>query len=359
MPVPPMFPLGTVLVPGMILPLHVFEPRYRAARARLPRGRRRVRRRADRAGVRGRRRRRPHRRRHRGPHRAGRRDRPTAGTRSAAVGMRRIRVTSGGSTTIPTRGPRWSTGPTTRPAIPTTGPAPAEVAALVDEVGGLLRRAAALQPSWASRRRRSTSTLADDPLVAGYQATALGPARPGRQAGAPARPRRCSRRLEMLRRLLGDARRAGAGPPGRGLSRPRRPRPASARPGASSIEPGSAWYNHGPCRLQELVRGARARAEVDARGRQRAVGPHQGLRPPGDDRPAQGRRALPGLRRRRRAARGPRGDPAHAVGGCAPCRPRPATRSTATGRGCRTSSCSSSPARSPACRSRISAAPGK
>jgi Lon protease-like protein len=26
----PMFPLGTVLVPSMVLPLHVFEPRYRA-----------------------------------------------------------------------------------------------------------------------------------------------------------------------------------------------------------------------------------------------------------------------------------------------------------------------------------------
>jgi len=30
MPVAPMFPLGTVLVPGMVLPLHVFEPRYRS-----------------------------------------------------------------------------------------------------------------------------------------------------------------------------------------------------------------------------------------------------------------------------------------------------------------------------------------
>lgn len=29
MPVLPMFPLGTVLLPGMVLPLHVFEPRYR------------------------------------------------------------------------------------------------------------------------------------------------------------------------------------------------------------------------------------------------------------------------------------------------------------------------------------------
>lgn len=28
MAVTPMFPLGTVLVPGMLLPLHVFEPRY-------------------------------------------------------------------------------------------------------------------------------------------------------------------------------------------------------------------------------------------------------------------------------------------------------------------------------------------
>ena len=29
MPVSPMFPLGTVLLPGMALPLHLFEPRYR------------------------------------------------------------------------------------------------------------------------------------------------------------------------------------------------------------------------------------------------------------------------------------------------------------------------------------------
>lgn len=29
MPVLPMFPLGTVLLPGVVLPLHVFEPRYR------------------------------------------------------------------------------------------------------------------------------------------------------------------------------------------------------------------------------------------------------------------------------------------------------------------------------------------
>jgi uncharacterized protein len=31
----PLFPLGTVLVPGLVLPLHVFEPRYRALVADL------------------------------------------------------------------------------------------------------------------------------------------------------------------------------------------------------------------------------------------------------------------------------------------------------------------------------------
>lgn len=36
MPEPlPLFPLGTVLFPGMVLPLHVFEPRYRALVQRL------------------------------------------------------------------------------------------------------------------------------------------------------------------------------------------------------------------------------------------------------------------------------------------------------------------------------------
>ena len=30
MPLRPMFPLGSVLVPSMVLPLHVFEPRYLA-----------------------------------------------------------------------------------------------------------------------------------------------------------------------------------------------------------------------------------------------------------------------------------------------------------------------------------------
>ena len=31
----PLFPLGTVLVPGLVLPLHVFEPRYRRLLADL------------------------------------------------------------------------------------------------------------------------------------------------------------------------------------------------------------------------------------------------------------------------------------------------------------------------------------
>ena len=32
----PMFPLGSVLLPGMVLPLRVFEPRYRALIATVP-----------------------------------------------------------------------------------------------------------------------------------------------------------------------------------------------------------------------------------------------------------------------------------------------------------------------------------
>ena len=35
----PMFPLGTVLFPYAVLPLHVFEPRYRVDDAPLPRRR--------------------------------------------------------------------------------------------------------------------------------------------------------------------------------------------------------------------------------------------------------------------------------------------------------------------------------
>ena len=31
----PLFPLGTVLVPGLVLPLHIFEPRYRRLLADL------------------------------------------------------------------------------------------------------------------------------------------------------------------------------------------------------------------------------------------------------------------------------------------------------------------------------------
>ena len=58
MAVMPMFPLGMVLLPGVVLPLHVFEPRYQQlVRDCLDAPTARVRRRADRSRQRGRRRR--------------------------------------------------------------------------------------------------------------------------------------------------------------------------------------------------------------------------------------------------------------------------------------------------------------
>ena len=63
----PLFPLGTVLLPGLVLPLHVFEERYRTLvqdLLALPEDERRVRRRGHPRGPRGRR---------RGRHRAARR----------------------------------------------------------------------------------------------------------------------------------------------------------------------------------------------------------------------------------------------------------------------------------------------
>ena len=69
-----------------VLPLHVFEPRYRALVRDCLAARPRARGRADRAGERGGRRRRAHRRRHRRPDRRGRRSCPTGAGRSSRSG---------------------------------------------------------------------------------------------------------------------------------------------------------------------------------------------------------------------------------------------------------------------------------
>ena len=104
----PMFPLGTVLFPHALLPLHVFEPRYRLMTATRARRRRRVRCRAHRTRQRSRRRRHAVRRRHGRARRAARRSSPTAATRSRRSGSGGS-ASRAGSPTIRTRAPRSST----------------------------------------------------------------------------------------------------------------------------------------------------------------------------------------------------------------------------------------------------------
>ena len=202
MPVTPMFPLGSVLVPGMILPLHVFEPRYRALVRDCTAG-------DGEFGVVLI---------ERGSEVGGGDARTHVGTMArivqadefpdgryavGAVGMRRIRVTSWLDDEPYPRAEvvDW---PDEDDGDPAAGdvPEPA-VAALVDEVGGLLRRAAALQIELGEPAPPLEVTLADDPLVAGYQATALAPLGSFDKQALLAAPSVLAR-LEMLRRLLGE-----------------------------------------------------------------------------------------------------------------------------------------------------------
>lgn len=198
MPPSPMFPLGSVLVPGMILPLHVFEPRYRAlVRACLA---------GDREfGVvliaRG-------------SEVGGGDVRTDVGTMArilrvdetpdgryavGAVGVRRIRVDAW-LDDDPYPQAEISDWPDPEP----DGDAATRAAELVDEVGRLLRRTAALGAELGDPSPPLDLALAGDPLVAGYQATAVAPLGPAdRQALlAAASP---EARLDHLRRLLTDA----------------------------------------------------------------------------------------------------------------------------------------------------------
>ncbi len=190
-----MFPLGTVLVPGMILPLHVFEPRYRQLVRDCLAG-------DGEFGVVLI---------ERGSEVGGGDVRTDAGTVArivqadqtpdgrfavAAVGVRRVRVL------------RWlDDDPYPRAELddwpdppPADGPAPA---AAVTAVAARLRRAAALCAELGEPAPPLDLTLADDPTVAGYQATAVAPLGPADKQAlltAPSVPER----LDVLARLLDE-----------------------------------------------------------------------------------------------------------------------------------------------------------
>jgi uncharacterized protein len=186
-----MFPLGTVLFPTVVLPLHVFEPRYRALVEDCTAG-------GGEFGVVLI---------ERGSEVGGGDVRTDVGTvarilqverfedgRSAvaAVGTRRIRVE------------RWlDDDPYPLAEVEDWGDdAPATVA--FDEVDGLLRRTLALAAELGEAPAPLDVELADDPAVASFQAAALAPLGPvDRQAVLVTAT--ADERIDLLHQLLGDA----------------------------------------------------------------------------------------------------------------------------------------------------------
>ena len=188
----PMFPLGTVLVPSAGLPLHVFEPRYRALVHDCLAGDREF-------GVVLI---------ERGSEVGGEDVRTDVGTVArivdskelpdgrwaiAAVGIRRLRVQEW----LPddpypmARVDDW----------PDPDPSPAFPAALAT-CTGQLRRALALAAEAGDRATPATIELADDPVMASYQALAvapLGPLDQHRLLAAESPDRRVAQLADLLR----------------------------------------------------------------------------------------------------------------------------------------------------------------
>lgn len=188
-----MFPLGSVLLPGMVLPLHVFEPRYRQLVRDCTAG-------DGEFGVvliaRG-------------SEVGGGDVRTEAGTVArilqadelpdgrfvvGAVGLRRIRVE------------RWlDDDPYPRAEVvdwPEVGPDPGTDLD-VDELGGRVRRAAALQAELGEPAVPVDLDLSADPVIAGYQAALAVPFGPAdRQDVLCARS--VADRFALLHELLVD-----------------------------------------------------------------------------------------------------------------------------------------------------------
>jgi Lon protease-like protein len=193
MPVLPMFPLGTVLLPSAVLPLHVFEPRYR----RLTRDC------LDGDGefgvvlI------------ERGPEVGGGDTRTSVGTVArlveavpfpdgrwalAAVGTRRIRVR------------RWlEDDPYPRAEVDDWDDPPpsAGLAPDLDAAVRGLRRVLARRAELGDDAAPATHELSDDPVLASYQAVALSPFGPADRQALLAAPS-VEARVATLRRLLDD-----------------------------------------------------------------------------------------------------------------------------------------------------------
>jgi uncharacterized protein len=210
-PASPMFPLGSVLVPGMLLPLHVFEPRYRRLVHDCLAG-------DGEFGVVLI---------ERGSEVGGGDVRTDAGTMArivraddtpdgrfavVALGVRRIRV-DGWLDDDPY--PRADVSdwpdPPDRPAEADAGTRLDDTRlgdttsgdTTFDEVVALVRRAAALASELGEQAVPLDVELAADPVLASYQATAVAPLGPmDRQAllCAPSVPER----MHLLRELLTD-----------------------------------------------------------------------------------------------------------------------------------------------------------
>lgn len=202
-----MFPLGSVLVPGMVLPLHVFEPRYRALMRDCLAGDREF-------GVVLI---------ERGSEVGGGDVRTDIGTMArilradetpdgrfavGAVGVRRIRVDAWLDDDPYPRAevsdwPDPGSGSGDE-AAPTGAGDPDTAELLLRAVGALLRRSAALQAELGEPAPPLDLELADDPVVAGYQGTALAPVGPMDRQSLLAAPTPRAR-LDGLRALLTDA----------------------------------------------------------------------------------------------------------------------------------------------------------
>ncbi len=189
-----MFPLGAVLFPGLMMPLHVFEPRYRAlvdvCLAADP----------PELGVVLI---------ERGSEVGGADVRTHVGTVAriaeaarfddgrwalAAVGVRRLRVQ------------RWLDDDPFPRAEVHDWPDPEPVATLDDdytEVAALLRRSLALKAELGEEAAPATVTLIADPVVGSYHAAALAPVGPADQQRLLEAPD-ATTRLSLLRSLLSE-----------------------------------------------------------------------------------------------------------------------------------------------------------